>query len=446
MNISPETILAHLGYASLTAMQKEMLLTASRDDCRGVVLLSPTGSGKTLAYLLPLLKYVDPSLETLQAVVIVPTRELAAQSEDVLKRMRTGIKSLALYGGRPTMQEHRVIREVHPQVVFSTPGRLNDHLDKENLHYHGVRLVVLDEFDKCLELGFTEEMERAVSRLQGSGRCWLLSATEAEAIPSFMSRIVKDGYQRLDFLASATKNERRTKFYRVHSPEKDKLATLGLLLTHLLGAQTIIFVAHRESVERVGEYLRKEGFYTALYHGGMEQEKREQALYRFRNGSANILVSTDLAARGLDIPEVESVIHYHLPLKAEDFTHRSGRTARWESEGAVYLLTGPTENLPEFIKNTIDLPLKVASICPAVPKYATIYIGKGKRDKLSKGDIVGFFCKQGGLNASEIGRIDVGSRFAFVAVPRQKVKSVLSLVASEKIKGMKTLIEESSRR
>lgn len=437
-----QAILGTLGFKSLTPMQLAMGRTVERDG--GVVLLSPTGTGKTLAYLLPLLDRIDTQSDTLQAVVIAPTRELAAQSEQMLKAMKTAVRSLALYGGRPAMQEHRILRETRPHVVFATPGRLVDHLDKKNLVPIHARTLVIDEFDKCMELGFQEEMERAVSYFRTLRCCWLMSATDAEEIPAFMGKAIK-GCARLNFLENPAGPASRVTTRQVVSPQKDKLDTLGKLLGHLKGKPSIVFVSHRESAERVGNWLREKGFFSVMYHGGMEQEMRERALYKFRNGSANILVSTDLASRGLDIPEVRAIIHYHLPLKEEEYTHRNGRTARWDAEGEIFLITGPQETLPPFAAHATPLALAGPASRPTPPLYSTIYIGRGKSDKLSRADVLGFLCKKGGLRASDIGRIDVGARAAYAAVLRQQVKSALRNVADEKIKGMKTIIEESKR-
>lgn len=439
--IDKESLLKNLGIASLTPMQCQMDEQTRQKG--GVVLLSPTGSGKTLAYLFPLVREVNAEISSLQAVVVVPTRELAQQSEEVLKRMKTGLRSLSLYGGRSTMEEHRKIKEIKPQVIFATPGRLNDHLAKGNLNTLLVSVVVIDEFDKCLELGFQEEMHQLLLKIRNVKRCWLTSATDAEEIPAFMS-MLKLKFERLDFLAKEAELKERITIRRVASPEKDKLPTLGRLLTFVGNKPTIVFVSYRESVDRVWKYLESEGFTAVAYHGGMEQEMRERALYKFRSGSANVLVSTDLAARGLDIPEVRVVVHYHMPLKAEEFTHRNGRTARWNAEGIIYLIQGPTEHLPEYLESDeiADEDLsQISSIKPASPLYVTIYIGRGKRDKLSKADVLGFFCKKGGLKAANIGRIDIGPHYAYAAIERNKVKEVLKRIANEKIKGMKTLIE-----
>lgn len=435
-------ILDRLGFSALSPMQNRMVAEAGR--LSGVVLLSPTGTGKSLAYMLPLAEQIDLEEPLVQAVVIVPTRELAAQSEAMFREMRTGIRVVSLYGGRPAMQEHRTIREVQPQVVFATPGRMNDHLQKGNVGTGSVRLLVIDEFDKCLELGFQSEMETLVGAMSKLGKCWMTSATVSEAIPAFMSRLVK-GYTTFDFLPRQPQTAARMKVWEVRSPQKDKLETLGQLLSALDGCPAIVFVAHRESVERVGRWLVETGFDAVMYHGGMEQDMRERALCRFRSGAANVLVSTDLAARGLDIPEVRAVVHYHLSGKADEYVHRNGRTARWDGRGDIYILCGPEENVPDYVEECSAFSLPEGRIVPCLPQYSSIYIGRGKKDKLGKGDILGFLCKKGGLTAGDIGRIDVFDHHAYVSVCRKKLKAVLSMTGGEKIKGMKTLIEPTRK-
>lgn len=446
MQFSVSDTLHALGFEALTPMQKAMTDTTGHTR-GGVVLLSPTGSGKTLAYLLPLLVSLNESSNALQAVVTVPTRELAKQSEEVLRALRLPVRAMSLYGGRPTMDEHRALKERKPQVVFATPGRLEDHLGKGNLRTEGVATWVIDEFDKCLELGFQEVMDQLAGRFRRVPRVWLLSATEGEGIPGFMERLVGRECRTLNFLTRPDEAEAgRTAFFEVKSPEKDKLSTLGRLLTQLGSCPAIVFVAHRESAERVGKYLRECRFAAEVYHGGMEQQRRERALFLFRQGSATVLVSTDLAARGLDIPEVGAIVHYHLPLTAEDFTHRNGRTARWKATGQAFLITSPTESLPEFAAHVRPLEAELPErVCPTPPPFRTIYIGRGKAEKLSKADILGFLCKKGGLNAQQIGRIDVAPHCAFAAVDSAQVKQLLTRVAGEKIKGMKTIVKEVGR-
>lgn len=428
-------ILQHLHIEALNEMQQTAM--DAFDEGGDLVLLSPTGSGKTLAYLLPLTAFLKPDVKGVQAMVLVPSRELALQIEQVFRSMGTSFKSMSCYGGRPTMDEHRAMNSLRPSVIIGTPGRMNDHLQKGNIDASTVRLLVIDEFDKCLEFGFQEEMASVVGQLPRVERRFLLSATDAEEIPRFtgMGRTRK-----LDFLHA--KESLRLHLYKVESPEKDKLETLYKLLCCLNDESTLVFCNHRESAERIGKYLRGMKVYAEVFHGGMEQDDRERALYKFRNGSCPVLVSTDLAARGLDIPEIRNVVHYHLPVTEDGFIHRNGRTARWESEGDAYVILYREEQLPAYLDGAMEtfaFPAKLPA--PALPRFVTLYIGKGKKDKINKVDIVGFLSKKGNLGRDEIGKIDVKERHAYVAIARSKCKQILNLIQNEKIKGVKALIE-----
>ena len=435
-----DKILNKLGI-ELNDMQQDALRAIQHGN-QDVVVLSPTGSGKTLAYLLPLSQLVDAADDEPQAIVVTPGRELALQSSTVLKNMGSGLRAMACYGGRSTMDEHRVLRQVRPQIIFGTPGRLNDHLDKGNFSPYHIKYLVIDEFDKCLEMGFQDEMSRLIKSLPGLRRHFLLSATESEEIPRFvhMGKVEK-----LDYRMDEEQVPERVHIYKVMSPEKDKLDSLSLLLRSLGDTSTIVFLNYRDSVERTNNYLVEQGFSTSFFHGGLEQKEREASLYRFSNGSANILVSTDLASRGLDIPDIDNIIHYHIPESEDGYIHRVGRTARWEAQGRAFFLLGPEELIPEYVDAEVEdyeIPAVEELPAPAQPKMATIYIGKGKKDKISKGDILGFLCKKGGLQSSEIGKIDVNDRYAYAAIARPKLRSLLQKVKGEKIKGIKTIVEE----
>lgn len=435
MNI--EDILKRLDIEALNDMQMQTGRALFEDDA-DVVVLSATGSGKTLAYLLPLAGMLNDGVDALQAVVLVPGRELALQSDDVFHRMGCGLRSMSLYGGRAAMDEHRAINKVRPQVVFATPGRLLDHIDKGNLQLASVRYLIIDEFDKCLQMGFHGEMVRVLGRLKGVRRRILLSATDAEEIPDFVNM---GEVHRIDFIGDEQIPD-RVDICMVKSPDKDKLPTLYKLLCSFGESSSIVFLNYRDSVERVADYLGEKGFTVSRFHGGLEQKDREDAIYKFSNGSANVLVCTDLASRGLDMPGVDNIIHYHLPVGEDEYIHRVGRTARWLSSGRAFLLLGPTESVPDYIKGTpslYEIPDNVQE--PPQPRMVTLYIGKGKKDKISKGDVLGFLCKIGGLNGSDIGRIDVKERCAYSAVSRTKYKDVLRRTAGEKLKGIKTVVE-----
>ena len=435
-----QKILTKLRITELNEMQQhaaEAILGSDGD----VVLLSPTGSGKTLAYLLPLVQLLDGTSDTVQALVITPGRELALQSDNVLKSMGCGLRSTACYGGRAAMDEHKVLKEVKPQIVFGTPGRLNDHLDKENISRYGIKWLVIDEFDKCLEMGFQAEMQKLIKSLPGLQRRILLSATNAEEIPGFVNMSKKGTL--IDFLPEEEQTSERVTLYEVRSADKDKLGTLKQLLLSFGDESSIVFLNYRNAVERVSDYLKEEGFTISSFHGGLDQRQREDQLYRFSNGSANVLVATDLASRGLDIPNIQNIIHYHLPESEDGYIHRVGRTARWDATGHSFFILNSEEHIPTYVEGDV-VPYAEAQTQqtePALPKMTTLYIGKGKKDKISKGDIVGFLCKNGGLKADEIGRIDVKDRYAYVAIKREKLKQVLRQTQGEKIKGIRTVIE-----
>ena len=446
-------MLQRLGIDSLNAMQEKAMDAILRTD-DDVVILSPTGTGKTLAYLLPLVQLLDSTSPELQAVVVVPGRELALQSAEVLKSMGCGLRAMALYGGRPTMDEHRELRKVMPHIVFATPGRLNDHLDKGNLHATFVRQLVIDEFDKCLEMGFQGEMEHLLTTMTAIERRILLSATEPESIPKFvrMEHVV-----RLDYRVSDEQVSSRVYLYKVECGnwkvegkswnKADKLPVLQRLLLDFGTQKSVVFLNYRESVERVANHLRMQGFWVSAFHGGLEQKQREDALYKFANGSANILVCTDLASRGLDIPDIDNIIHYHLPETEQNYVHRVGRTARWNRQGRAFFILKSGEHIPSYVQEApADYVWETESPdlnrLPAQPLMVTLYVGKGRRDKISKGDVVGFLCKKGGLQGSEIGHISVEERFTYVAVVREKLRQVLRNTRGEKIKGIKTVFEE----
>ncbi len=435
-------ILEKLGI-EMNAMQNETYdaILHSRND---VVVLSPTGSGKTLAYLMPLVQLVDADSDEVQAVVITPGRELALQSAEVLKSMGSGLRGMACYGGRPTMDEHRVLRQVKPQIIFGTPGRLNDHLEKRNILADDIKYLVIDEFDKCLEMGFQDEMSALIDKVQNVDRHFLLSATKAEEIPHFLRRDKKAKVTNISYLDSEEQVPDRIGIYQVNSPEKDKLESLKQLLLSLGDQSTIVFLNYRQSVERVDDFLRQQGFATSAFHGGLEQQEREDALYKFSNGSANVFVSTDLGSRGLDIPDIDNIIHYHIPETEDNYIHRVGRTARWDKQGRAFFLLSPGEHLPEYVDSEVriyEIP-DTTGMKPSEAKMATVYIGKGKKDKISKGDIVGFICKNANLQGKEIGKIDVKDRYSYVAVPRKKLRLVINSCKGVKIKGIRTVVEE----
>ena len=430
-----------LGIEALNPMQEEMLAEVRRHD--SLVLLSPTGSGKTLGYMLPVLETMQPHPHP-TVLVLVPSRELAIQTQGVASKLCRDTRAYACYGGRPAMDEHRAMRNLSPQMIIGTPGRVLDHMQKENFDYTHIDTLVIDEFDKSLELGFRQQMADILALLPSVRKRILLSATDSPEIPSFVGA---GSVHRMNYLADTdTDYADRISQYLLRSPEKDKLETLGHLLCSLGSTPSIVFINYREAVDRVYQFLHKAGFCVSAFHGAMEQKDRERALFRFQSGCANVLVSTDLAARGLDIAGVENIIHYHLPMNSEAYIHRNGRTARWDRAGASYLILGPEENLDKLDCLTDITPMEVPD-SRHVPssRWETLYIGRGKKDKINKVDIVGFLCKTGGLQRDQLGMVTVFPHWSFAAVERSCIRSLMSRIDGQKIKGHKTIIEPIRR-
>ncbi len=396
------------------------------------------GSGKTLAFLLPILELLNVDNKETQAMIIVPSRELALQIEKVFKSLGTNYKVSCCYGGhlRET-EENNLIQP--PALIIGTPGRLCDHIRRGNITLNSITTLVLDEFDKSLELGFQEEVSFIINSLPALNNKILTSATEAVEIPDF---IALKAPARLSFLSGAHDPTTGLAIKTIFSSEKDKTETLFNLICYLGGRSTIVFCNHRESVERTSNYLTQKGIYNEFYHGAMEQQQRDSALCKFRNGSTDILVTTDLAARGLDIPNIRYIIHYHLPLSEDVFTHRNGRTARMDASGTAILILSAEEKLPVYINETVEqIDIPVSSPLPEKPKWSTLFIAAGKKDKVNKIDIVGFLGNKGELKKEDIGLIEVKDFFSFVAIRKNKVSQVLQLIKNEKIKNKKVKID-----
>lgn len=460
-----QSALESTGFESLNPMQEKMLVTMPLG--RDILLLSPTGSGKTLAFLLPLWQALNetPAASTGQqsyaeALIIAPSRELVQQIADVWQRLHTGIRCIACYGGHDPRIEKSQLENaqqsnealLQPLVIVGTPGRLKDHIERENLDPSRFTYLVIDEFDKSLELGFEDEMHAIIDALSGLSQRIFTSATHAVPIAPWTG--FKD-YEQVAFGHSGGKAGPDTKadgqeagsgrlsFYQVKSPIPDKLETLKALICTLLSDNNddslIVFANYREAAERIAHYLSDQGIENALYHGGLEQDMRDKSIIRLRGGSIRVLVSTDLASRGLDLPEVAHIVHYHFPQSQEAYTHRNGRTARAGASGSAYVIVGPEEVLPEFFPAKLPyFTLRKGRDSIAAPQTVTVYIGRGKKEKISKGDVVGFFTKNGGITGADIGRIDIMDHCAYVALRRELAADVLAKVKGLKIKGEKT--------
>lgn len=438
MNITAQNtsqFLERLKIKSLNEMQVSAISSAENNN--EIILLSATGSGKTLAFLFPVLNSLHPESKNVQALILVPSRELALQIESVLKQMQTGYKILACYGGhKREIEENSLVQS--PAIIIGTAGRMADHIRRQNVNTTNIKFLVLDEFDKSLELGFLEEMQFIIGSIPAIEKKILTSATNAVEIPAFVKM---NEPVTLNFLPdNATSNE-SLRINTLMSDDKDKLQTLLQLVCYCNNTSTIIFCNHRDSVERTSTFLAEQGIINVFYHGGMEQQDREVALTKFRNSTSNILVTTDLASRGLDIADIRNIVHYHLPHVEAEFTHRNGRTARMNATGNVYVIWSEDEKLPVYItENATEFTLPEKLSIPEKPKWSTLFIAAGKKDKINKIDIVGFLSNKGMLKKDEIGLIEVKDFSAFAAVRKSKIGNVVELVKNEKIKNKKVKI------
>lgn len=431
-----DSILERFSITALNQMQKTAMDAIKTNN--EVLILSPTGSGKTLAFLLPLLSILSKNIKGVQVLIVVPSRELALQIEQVFKQMDSGYKVISCYGGHPVKTEKNNLIEA-PEVIIATPGRLAYHIRKENFDTQNIKTLVLDEFDKSLEFGFLDDMAFITQSLRALNKKVLTSATIMDEFPKFLSI---NQLKTIDFL-----NKKDVKpdidIKIVQTEGADKLSKLFQLLCFTNNQNTLVFCNHREAVERISDLLHQMNLAHGIFHGGMDQKEREKSLVKFRNGSYAILVCTDLASRGLDIPETAYVIHYQLPHTLDAYTHRNGRTARMKANGTAFLLLAEGDTVPKFIDmklETEDIPVNV--VVPKPTHFTTIYIAAGKKDKINKIDIVGLFLQKGKLQKEDIGLIEVSDHVSYVAVNRAKCAQVLSKLSSEKLKGKKIKMGE----
>jgi len=426
-----EQILHKMGIDALNSMQEKAYTAISNNT--EVLILSPTGSGKTLAFLLPLLERLDSRNNETQVLILVPTRELAIQIEQVFRDMGTGYKINAVYGGRSGSKEK--IELMHtPTILVGTPGRVADHIRRGRITINSIKNLVIDEFDKSLEIGFEKEMKEIVSTLNSLERKILTSATYKEKVPEFM-RFNKPFT--LDFLAEDSKS---LDLYWVNAP-KNTLITLVHILGQFGNKSGIIFCNFKDTLYGVSAYLNEKDIEHVNFYGGMEQIDRERSLIQFRNYSQRILLATDLASRGIDIPGIDYIIHYEMPMRQEEFTHRNGRTARMNANGAAICIKGKNDRIPEYAK---DIKTKKITDGNNIPKseWKTLLISGGRRDKISKGDIAGLFMKKGNLSSKEIGLIEIKSDCAFVAVCNSKADEICQKLSNHRLKKKKIRIQK----
>jgi len=426
-----QDILKKLSIAALNPMQQEAISVIENNT--NTILLSPTGTGKTLAFLLPLLKILDRNSNEVQALILVPTRELAIQIEQVVRTMGTGFKVNAVYGGRP-MSKDKIEIKHNPAILIGTPGRILDHFDGNRFSKSTIKTLILDEFDKSLEIGFEEQMSAIMSELYGLSKRVLTSATQNVKIPVFVK--LKDP-KTLNYLDQ--KVNTRLTIRTVTISDSDKFSALLNLLLYIGNEPGIIFCNFKDSIAEVSSFLEKNNISHGCFSGGMEQKDRERALIKFRNGTSQILLATDLAARGIDIPELKFIIHYELSLHAKEFIHRNGRTARVNEKGTAYILKWKNQKLPGFINEVTEVDISSqSSIEPQF--WQTLFISGGRKDKISKGDIAGLFFKKGNLNKEQLGTIELKQDCAFVAVPLALAHDLIDRLNNSRLKKKKVRI------
>ncbi|MCZ4224512.1 DEAD/DEAH box helicase [Pedobacter sp. SJ11] len=432
-----ENALKRLNISALNDMQNASVKAAKKGA--DVVLVAPTGSGKTLAFLLPVLSVLKADVKGVQALILVPSRELALQIEQVFKQMGTSFKINCCYGGHAVRIEKNNLAHP-PAVLIGTPGRIAYHLEHHNFDESFIEYLVLDEFDKSLEFGFEQDMSYIIGTLLSLKQRILTSATKMEEIPSFVKL---NQPVEIDFSKDAQVKP-DLKLKKVVAPAADKLDVLFKLLSKIGGANTLVFCNHRETVDRISDLLFEHGLGHDVFHGGMEQADREKALLKFRNGSHKILITTDLAARGLDIPEVENIVHYQLPYTEDAYIHRNGRTARMNAKGTAYAVLTEEEHYKYLPENIEEEKLSDKYKLPEASDWVTLYIANGKKDKINKIDIVGLFLQKGGLQKEDLGLIEVKDTTSYVAVKRNVVDKLLKALNGEKIKGKKLKLEVAS--
>jgi len=441
MQIDPKanisTYLENLSISALNKMQEDTLEKA--DSVKNMMLLAPTGSGKTLAFLLPLLQQLRPEDSGVQALIVAPSRELSLQIEQVFRTMKTAYKVSCCYGGHSVKVEQNSLSEA-PAVIIGTPGRLADHIFRKSFNARTVKMVVLDEFDKSLQMGFHDQLEILFKAMSGKQHHMLTSATRLNDWPGFLPF---KNPETLSYLHEEL--ESKLSLNVVHCKSTDKVEALMRLVAGFNQEACLVFCNHREAVDRISALFNRHQFEHGILHGALEQIDREKNLIKFRGGAHNVLIATDLASRGLDIPEIKHVVHYQLPPKEEAFIHRNGRTARMHAEGKAYLIVADDETLPDYIDSSIpEHHVNPKLKLPSPPLYVCLYISAGKKNKISKGDIVGLLTKKGGLVGDDIGLITTLDFTSYVCVKRSSINNLMKNIKGEKLKNIKVKIEEAS--
>ncbi len=430
-----------LGYAEMTAIQAASLpLTLVGAD---VIAKAKTGSGKTAAFGLGMLHKLDVKKWKIQGLIMCPTRELADQVANELRklaRFKHNIKILTLCGGMP-LTPQRISLEHGAHIIVGTPGRIQDHIGKNTLDLSHVHTLILDEADRMLDMGFLDDIKQIISHMPSERQTMLFSATYPEEINALSRSIMKDP-KTVSVEHHEEKPDIVQTFYKTSDAEKD--ADLLKLLLHHQANATIIFCNMKVTCDEVADFLYDAGLHAVALHGDLDQKERTEMLTLFSNGSVSILVATDVAARGLDIKDLDLVINYEIPNQSEVYVHRVGRTGRAGKSGIADTLYTPREaSKIEGIEEEMGESVSYGNIENLAhndlytPKYVTLRIDGGKKDKLRPGDIVGAITSDKSIKGDEIGNITVTAIRSYVAVTRDKAKKAFHLIRDGKMKNRK---------
>ncbi|MBV8158964.1 MAG: ATP-dependent RNA helicase DbpA [Dyella sp.] len=430
-----------LGYTEMTPVQAQSLPPML--EGRDVIAQARTGSGKTAAFGLSLLQSLDVDTIRLQALVLCPTRELADQVSKAIRKLAANIpnvKLLTLCGGMPLGPQLASLTH-DPHIVVGTPGRVQEHLKRGSLHGGGIKVLVLDEADRMLDMGFSEAIDDIVGRIAKHHQTLLFSATYAEEIRQVSKRLQRDPVE----VTVETPHDEVTIEQRFHEVEPaQKMDALAQLLGKEHAQHALVFCNMRKDVDAVADELDKRGFSALALHGDMEQRERDEVLVQFANRSCSILVATDVAARGLDITALPLVVSYDIAHDPDTHTHRVGRTGRAGETGHAITLVTPRERPKALnIEDQMGKPLPWQPLKLSAPRgkqlnlapMKTVVIDAGRQDKLRPGDILGALTGDAGLDAKSIGKIDVFATRAYVAIQRDLANKALERLRAGKIKG-----------
>ena len=433
--------LQQLGYLSMTPIQAASLpLTLAGKD---LIAQAKTGSGKTAAFTLPLLMNLNPRRFAVQALVLCPTRELADQVTQEIRRLaraEDNIKTLTLCGGVPVRNQLASLSH-GAHIIVGTPGRILDHLQRETLDLSALNTLVLDEADRMLDMGFAEDIAQVIACAPKARQTLLFSATYPDGVSSMAARFMREPQEvRLKEVHAATKIRQR--FYEV--TEAERLHAVGLLLNHFRPASTLAFCNTKQQCRDLVAVLEAQGISALELHGDLDQRDRDQVLVQFANRSCSVLVATDVAARGLDIAQLEAVINVDITPDAEVHTHRVGRTGRADGEGWAFSLASLDEMGPvgriEHAHGTPFTWYQLAELTPAgsgtlEAPMVTIQILGGRKEKIRPGDVLGALTKDMGFPGAKIGKINVNEFSTYVAVERDIAAQVLRALNAGKVKG-----------